>query len=638
MANHALPTTASTYTNFVTELRGRIDDAVKDNTTLAAAAINLENPPTNMVRWNDTNKYWEINTGTPAAPTWNPRSTRYDININGTVGATTPNTGAFTTLSTSGVASLGTNSTVGGVLITTASNTQTLTNKTLTSPIVSTIVNTGTLTLPTSTDTLVGRATTDTLTNKTLTLPRFSSGTSLADVNGVSIIAFPTTVTSAVNFISVNNSISAVAPSIVAKGTDTNVSLNLAGQGTGTVTVNNIPVVTTSDTQTLTNKTLTLPVISTISNSGTVTIPAGTDTLVNLSSSQSLSNKTFTSSAFNGTVGATTASTGAFTTLTASTSLNVTGTATATTFSGAGTSLTGTASALNIGGTAAVGTTTTITDDASTATTVYPTWVTGSSGNLGQRTTSTRLTFTPSTGVLSATSFSGAGTGLTGTASSLNIGGNAATATTAGACSGNSTTATTATYLSSTQQTAIITGKQQSMNMGGSTADGSFVCKATGTGDANMAGTIFWNDAYAIKLGIRADGYFGLGGWSRSTWSWYSDPSGNMVAAGNVTAYSDPKLKQDFARVQDPLAIIAALDGGTFTWKHGYKHTEVKAGKRDYGILADQVQSVMPEIVCESINIDGESYKTVSYEKLVPVLIEAIKVLQCKIAVLEDKL
>ena len=55
-------------------------------------------------------------------------------------------------------------------------------------------------------------------------------------------------------------------------------------------------------------------------------------------------------------------------------------------------------------------------------------------------TSSTKLSFVPSTGVLSATSFTGAGTGLTGTASSLSIGGNAATATSA-------TSATTATNL-----------------------------------------------------------------------------------------------------------------------------------------------------------------------------------------------
>jgi hypothetical protein len=79
-----------------------------------------------------------------------------------------------------------------------------------------------------------------------------------------------------------------------------------------------------------------------------------------------------------------------------------------------------------------------ITDDTTTATSVYPAWVTTTTGNLPVKTASTKLSFVPSTGVLSATSFSGAGTGLTGTASSLSIGGNAATATSA-------TTATTAT-------------------------------------------------------------------------------------------------------------------------------------------------------------------------------------------------
>ncbi len=212
--------------------------------------------------------------------------------------------------------------------------------------------------------------------------------------------------------------------------------------------------------------------------------------------------------------------------------------------------------------------------------------------------------------------------------------GNASSATT---CTGNSATATTATYLSTTTQVNIITGKVQSMSASASSADGSFVARATGTGDANLAGIAFHNDSYGIKLGIRADGVFGLGGWSRGSWSWYSDASGNMVAAGNVTAYSDPRLKKDFTRVSNPLEILRQLDGGTFVWRDGFKHTEVKAGKRDYGILADQVEKVMPEIVTKSVEIDGESYRTVSYEKLVPVLIEAIKTLEDRIAVLEGK-
>jgi len=95
--------------------------------------------------------------------------------------------------------------------------------------------------------------------------------------------------------------------------------------------------------------------------------------------------------------------------------------------------------------TATNATNTAITNDAATAVSVYPTWVTANTGNLPQKTTSASLSFVPSTGVLSATSFSGAGTGLTGTAASLTVGtaGTAATATTA-------TSATTATNATNT--------------------------------------------------------------------------------------------------------------------------------------------------------------------------------------------
>ena len=54
-------------------------------------------------------------------------------------------------------------------------------------------------------------------------------------------------------------------------------------------------VVGTSDTQTLTNKTLTTPVISTISNTGTITLPTATDTLVGRATTDTLTNKTLTS-------------------------------------------------------------------------------------------------------------------------------------------------------------------------------------------------------------------------------------------------------------------------------------------------------------------------------------------------------
>ena len=82
-----------------------------------------------------------------------------------------------------------------------------------------------------------------------------------------------------------------------------------------------------------------------------------------------------------------------------------------------------------------------VTDDTTTASARYPLFAAVTSGSITtEYVSSTKYQFVPSTGVLTATSFTGAGTGLTGTASSLSIGGNAATATSA-------TSATTATNL-----------------------------------------------------------------------------------------------------------------------------------------------------------------------------------------------
>jgi hypothetical protein len=83
----------------------------------------------------------------------------------------------------------------------------------------------------------------------------------------------------------------------------------------------------------------------------------------------------------------------------------------------------------------------TLSDDTTTNATRYPLFANATSGTVStEYVSSTKYQFNPSTGVLTSTSFSGAGTGLTGTASSLSIGGNAATATSA-------TSATTATNL-----------------------------------------------------------------------------------------------------------------------------------------------------------------------------------------------
>jgi hypothetical protein len=71
--------------------------------------------------------------------------------------------------------------------------------------------------------------------------------------------------------------------------------IDTAGSGNAVTFAIDSTVATLAGTQTLTNKTLTTPVISSISNSGTITLPTGTDTLVGRATTDTLTNKTLTS-------------------------------------------------------------------------------------------------------------------------------------------------------------------------------------------------------------------------------------------------------------------------------------------------------------------------------------------------------
>jgi hypothetical protein len=115
--------------------------------------------------------------------------------------------------------------------------------------------------------------------------------TGINDVNGNELLLVSATA-AAVNEVTLANAAAGGAPSLTATGGDTNISLNLAAKGTGAVQAGGIPVATTTGAQTLTNKTLTAPIIGTISNTGTLTLPTSTDTLVGRATTDTLSNKT----------------------------------------------------------------------------------------------------------------------------------------------------------------------------------------------------------------------------------------------------------------------------------------------------------------------------------------------------------
>lgn len=75
--NHALPAVGSSYTNFVTELHGRIDDAVVQ---MRSDQVTATNVPVGAIRWNNANTNWEKNTATVVGtPTWAALATTYAI-------------------------------------------------------------------------------------------------------------------------------------------------------------------------------------------------------------------------------------------------------------------------------------------------------------------------------------------------------------------------------------------------------------------------------------------------------------------------------------------------------------------------------------------------------------------------------
>jgi hypothetical protein len=84
MANHLLPTLTSTYTNFLSEVGSRIDDAVKQG---RSDTVTLTNPPVGTIRWNTSSLIWEQNTGTVATPVWTALTATYGISISGDAGS-----------------------------------------------------------------------------------------------------------------------------------------------------------------------------------------------------------------------------------------------------------------------------------------------------------------------------------------------------------------------------------------------------------------------------------------------------------------------------------------------------------------------------------------------------------------------
>ena len=114
-----------------------------------------------------------------------------------------------------------------------------------------------------------------------------------------------------------------------------------------------------------------------------------------------------------------------------------------------------------------------------------------------------------------------------------------------------------------------------------------------------------------------------------------SGTAGEIRATNNITAYySDDRLKTKLGNIEDALDKVCSLNG----FYYHANQTAVDLGyeiHKEVGVSAQEVNKVLPEVISPA-PID-EKYMTVHYDRLVPLLIEAIKDLKAEVDLLKGE-
>ena len=121
------------------------------------------------------------------------------------------------------------------------------------------------------------------------------------------------------------------------------------------------------------------------------------------------------------------------------------------------------------------------------------------------------------------------------------------------------------------------------------------------------------------KVGINVDE-------TNDTLSYALEVSGSIRASAAVLSNSDERLKENIYPIDNALSRVGQIEGVYFDWKKG--------GDKQVGVIAQQVEKVLPEVVSQ----DKDSYLSVDYSKIVPLLIEAINEQSSIIVDLEERL
>jgi hypothetical protein len=161
-------------------------------------------------------------------------------------------------------------------------------------------------------------------------------------------------------------------------------------------------------------------------------------------------------------------------------------------------------------------------------------------------------------------------------------------------------------------------------------------------------GTIFADSASFGRTSVNIDGVGGhitasghISGSSTSTGSFGhlvidkdAHIGEDVLADGDVVAYnsSDIRLKDNLQVIKGSLDKIGEINGYEFDWNEESPGWARERG-HDIGVIAQEVQKVVPEIVVERKN----GYLGVDYKRLVPLLIESVKELKQEIEILKKK-
>lgn len=166
----------------------------------------------------------------------------------------------------------------------------------------------------------------------------------------------------------------------------------------------------------------------------------------------------------------------------------------------------------------------------------------------------------------------------------------------------------------------------------------SFTSATGGTIQSNNTNILRVSGTKDIVLStpISAKIYFRPNGDISTTGQMILDQAGNLVAVGEVTAFSasDRRLKENIIPLSNSLQLIQSLNPVSYKWNSTAKELNpLKSSETDYGLIAQELEFVMPELVH---SIYGGQYKSIDYVKIIPHLICAIKQLKDEIDTLKN--